>query len=576
MSIDRAQVLAWMDEDPDPETREELQALLDIDDEAGLEDRFGERLEFGTAGIRGALGAGPNRMNRALVRRVTAGLADRLNQAAGAAGARGVVVGRDARHKSDAFAADAAVVLAGAGLGVWKFSDIVPTPLVAYAVRTLEAAAGVMVTASHNPPADNGYKVFGPGGRQIVSPLDEEISAAIDAVESLNDVPLAQPDDDLIWTVPADVPEQYLSQVVALVGGPAERRITIVYSAMHGVAGAMCLRALDEAGFIDVHAVAEQFEPDPDFPTVSFPNPEEPGAMDASIALAQEVEADLIVANDPDGDRIAVGFRTAGGYRMLTGDEIGVLLAEDILARGAMTQGRTPAVATTVVSSSLLSKVAAHHDAEYAETLTGFKWLAVAAIDAEDRDAIMVLSYEQALGVCVGDLVRDKDGISGIVAMADLADRLAADGRTLGDLLDDLTIRHGAHVTQGRSVMLEGDDGEVLVQAALDRLRSNPPTSLGESPVIQVWDHDAGVVTSADGTVEPIDLPPTPLLRYVAEDGTRVMVRPSGTEPKLKFYGEAVHHTKSNDPTAARHAAAGKVGAVLDAFMARAQGGAKV
>ncbi|HUG84571.1 MAG TPA: hypothetical protein VMM13_08390, partial [Euzebya sp.] len=275
----------------------------------------------------------------------------------------------------------------------------------------------------------------------------------------------------------------------------------------------------------------------------------------------------------PDGDRIAVGVADGDGWRLLSGDEIGAVLAEDVLARGALARGRRPYVGTTVVSSTLLSKIAAHHDAGYVETLTGFKWLSKAAEDLEESGGTMVLAYEQALGVSIGDVVRDKDGISAALTMADLAARLKADGRSLTDLLDDLSRRHGAHVTLGRSVLLDGaEPGEAdevdLVQEALDRLRAAPPKRLGDSPVTTTWDHDAGVMTRADGSIEPIDLPATPLLRYVAADGTMVMVRPSGTEPKLKFYGEAI--VTGDDPMAARTQATTRTASVLDAFMARA------
>lgn len=570
----RQQALAWMAEDPDPATREEVQRLLDLDDDAGLADRFSQRLEFGTAGIRGPLGAGPNRMNRAMIRRVTAGLAERLNQVAGPAGAQGVVVGRDARYNSDEFAADATRVLAGAGLGVWEFVDVVPTPLVAFAVRYLKAAAGVMITASHNPPSDNGFKVYGPGGRQIAAPLDAEISAAIDAVESLDDVPLAPPDTPLVWPIAPDLVENYVHEVLQLIPSDGPKDTTIVYSALHGVAGELCLHILSDAGFTDVHAVPEQQQPNPDFPTVAFPNPEEPGAMDLAVALATEIGADLILANDPDGDRIAVGIPQAGQWRLLGGDEIGTMLAEDVLSRGALAGAGAAHVATTVVSSQLLAKIAADHHAGYTETLTGFKWLSQAAAEVAEDGQTMVLAYEQALGVSIGDLVRDKDGISAALAVADLAARLRHKGQTIDDLLDDLARRHGAHVTEGRSIHLDDSDGEDQVQAALDRLRADPPAELGGSDVVRVWDHDAGVVTAQDGSVEEIGLPPTPLLRYVAADGTRVMVRPSGTEPKLKFYGEAI--VAGEDPDAAREQAAARVGEVLDTFMARTLPGQKV
>jgi phosphomannomutase len=562
----RAQALDWMAEDPDPDTREEVQRLLDLDDEVGLADRFAERLAFGTAGIRGALGAGPNRMNRALVRRVTAGLADVIARAGGGV----VVVGRDARHGSDAFAADAARVLAGAGLGVRKFADVVPTPLTAFAVRHLGADAGVMVTASHNPPADNGYKVYAAEGAQIVPPLDAEISEAIDAITSLTDVPLAPAGDALIGVVPPEVVEAYSRAVLGLIDPAGPRDLRIVYTALHGVAGGMCVELLRRAGFADVHPVPAQQEPDPDFPTVAFPNPEEPGAMDLALALAAAVDADLILANDPDGDRIAVGIPAGGGWRLLSGDEIGVVLAEDVLAAARLAGGRPATVGTTVVSSSLLAEVARHHGAGYVETLTGFKWLAGAAAEVAAAGGLMVLGYEQALGVTLGDVVRDKDGLGAALAVADLAARLAAAGRTLQDAIDDLARRHGAHATVARSVLLEGGGG--LVAEALGRLRAAPPRDLDGSPVVQVWDHDAGVVTAADGALEEIALPPTPLLRYVAADGSRVMVRPSGTEPKLKFYAEAVSPV-AGDPAAARATAEARAGAALDAVMRTALGG---
>ena len=440
-----------------------------------------------------------------------------------------------------------------------------PTPLVAFAVRYLEAAAGVMVTASHNPPADNGYKVYGPAGRQIVPPLDTEISEAIDRVGSLDAVPLASESSELIWRISPEVTEHYLQSVLSLVDPASPRDVRIVHTPLHGVAGDLVAQVLATAGFDDVHQVPEQVDPDPDFPTVEFPNPEEPGAMDLATAMAVEVDADLILANDPDGDRIAVGIPDGDGWRLLSGDEIGTLLAEDVLASGRLNGGRTPVVGTTVVSSSLLQAIAMHHGAGYVETLTGFKWLAKQAEEV-DEDHKMVLGYEQALGVTVGDLVRDKDGISAALCVADLAARLKAAGRGIADALDDLIARHGAHVTLGRSVLLpeEGD----LVQKALDGLRDDPPTDLAGDPVVQTWDHDAGMMTGADGSLEQIDLPATPLLRYVGRDGTRVMVRPSGTEPKLKFYGEAV--ASDDDPAAARAAAQARVEAVLDAFMARA------
>jgi phosphomannomutase len=542
---------AWLDEDPDPDTQAELRGLLDAEDSAGITDRFGARLAFGTAGIRGPLGAGPNRMNRAVVRRVTAGVAAVLGGAAGAEG-RSVVVGRDARHKSDVFAEDAARVLAGAGFRVQRFADPVPTPLVAFAVRELGAAAGVVVTASHNPPADNGYKVYWGDGAQITAPLDTEISAAIDAVERLADVPL---DDGGVVDVGPDVRAAYLEAALALQTHPGERDLRIVYTPLHGVAGALMLDLLATAGFADVHVVAAQARPDPDFPTVSFPNPEEPGALDRALALAADVEADLLLANDPDGDRIAAAVPGANGWRLLSGDETGCLLAEHRLAQGS---GADRVVATTVVSSQLLSRIAEAHGIEYAETLTGFKWLAPVAARAEADGKTFVLAYEQALGVMVGDAVRDKDGISAGLALADLAAGLKAEGRSLLDALDDLAWRHGLHATGGSSVRVEGPTGARVVAEALTRLRANPPAELLGVPVTVVTDYARDLVPT----------PPTELIVLTLADGSRVQMRPSGTEPLLKFYAEVVEPVAGGQPVAAaRERAEQRLAGLLDAFI---------
>lgn len=553
----RERARRWMADDPDPGTREELQRLLDLDDLPGLQDRFAGRLQFGTAGLRGPIGAGPNRMNRALVRLVTAGLADRLLEAPGT-GHRGIVVGHDARHGSAEFAEDAARVLAGAGLGVWRLSGVVPTPLVAFAVRALDAAGGVMITASHNPPSDNGYKVFGPGGRQIVPPFDEEVSAAIDAVGAVLDIPLAAEGDQLLWRVDPAIIEEYVAAVLELVpDGP--RALRIVYTPLHGVAGGMTRRLLTDAGFDDVHVVAEQAEPDPDFPTTPFPNPEEPGTLDQALGLAAGVDADVVLANDPDGDRIAVAVRGAGGHELLDGDEVGSALGHLLLHEPSQAAERV--VATTVVSSSLLAKIARAAGAGYAETLTGFKWLAGVASDVTARGGRFVLGYEQALGVSIGDVVRDKDGMSAAVVVAAFAARLAAEGRTLRDVLDDLARAHGVHATRGRNLALDPDSDEVAL--ALQRVVDQPPDTLAGSPVTVVWDHAGGAARHRDGTVTKIELPPTPLVRLDAASGDRVMVRPSGTEPKLKFYAEAVEPV-TGEVAAARSAAEARCERLLD------------
>jgi phosphomannomutase len=553
-------VRAWLADDPDEHTRAELEALLAAEDVDALQARFAAPLAFGTAGIRGPLGAGPARMNRVVVRRVTAGLAARLQQEPGAAEA-GVVVGRDARHGSVEFAEDTAEVLTGAGVRVRHFDGPVPTPLVAFAVRHLEAAAGVVVTASHNPPADNGYKVYWSGGAQIAPPLDAEIAAAAEAVTSTADLPMHGGAEVL----GPDIRNAYVQACLHLVRHPQDRDLRIVYTPLHGVAKDVLLQVLHAAGFTDIHVVPEQAEPDPDFPTVSFPNPEEPGALDLAVALATEVDADIVLANDPDGDRIAVAIPDgAGGWRPLNGDEIGCLLAEDALSTGA--GPRT--VATTVVSSQLLARIAAHHGAAYAETLTGFKWLAEAAKQAEAEGRPVVLAYEQALGVMCGDAVLDKDGISAALVVAELAAHRRASGSSVAEALDELAIRYGLHLTTGRSQRLEGPDGPALVAAVLTGLREDVPTALGGVAVVAFEDREARVRRLADGTEEALDTPPTDLLGLLLADGSRLQVRPSGTEPLLKYYVEIVEPVSEGDVDAARVRGEQRLERLADAFLA--------
>ncbi|HEX5496177.1 MAG TPA: phospho-sugar mutase [Mycobacteriales bacterium] len=528
----RAAAEAWLAEDPDPVTRAELRELLDTGATEELADRFAGRLTFGTAGLRGALGAGPNRMNRAVVLRAAAGLAGFLRSAGRSA--RPVVIGYDARHGSARFARARAEVLAGAGLDALLLPEPLPTPVLAFAVRHLDAAAGVMVTASHNPPGDNGYKVYlggsddaggsgdSDGGAQVAPPADARIEAAIGAVGRLADVPRS-----VAYTVlDSGVTEAYLDAVAALPATP-HRRIRIAYTPLHGVGGALTLAALERAGFDRPDVVAEQFAPDPDFPTVAFPNPEEPGAMDRVLALAARTGADLVIANDPDADRCAV----ACGGRTLRGDEVGALLADAALSRGV-----TGTFATTVVSSSLLRAMCAAHGQPYAETLTGFKWIVRAARD-------LVFGYEEALGYAVApDLVRDKDGISAALLVAELAATLRAQGRTLLDRLDELACQYGLHATDQLSVRVT-DLG--LIGAAMARLRAAPPDRLADQPVSRVDDR----------------LPEADVLTLRA-DGCRVVVRPSGTEPKLKAYLEAVVRVSGGDVTAARSTAATRLAAL--------------
>ncbi|MEV5613726.1 phospho-sugar mutase [Streptomyces sp. NPDC052225] len=507
--LDRAKT--WLAEDPDAETREELAKLIEAGDLEAIGERFSGTLQFGTAGLRGELGAGPMRMNRAVVIRAAAGLAAYLKAKGQTDGV--VVIGYDARHKSADFARDTAAVMVGAGLRAAVLPRPLPTPVLAFAIRHLGAVAGVEVTASHNPPRDNGYKVYLGDGSQIVPPADAEIAAEIDAVVSLNDVP--RPDSG--WeTLGDEVLEAYLARTDAVLAPGSARTARTVYTAMHGVGKETLLAAFARAGFPAPVLVAEQAEPDPDFPTVAFPNPEEPGAMDLSFATARALpEApDLIIANDPDADRCAVAVADGGDWRMLRGDEVGALLAAHLVKRGV-----TGVLAESIVSSSLLGRIAEAASLPYEETLTGFKWIA--------RVEGLRYGYEEALGYCVDpEGVRDKDGITAALLVTELASELKERGRTLLDALDDLALAHGLHATDQLSVRVED---LTVIADAMRRLREQPPARLAGLAVTKAEDLTEG----ANG------LPPTDGLRYTL-DGARVIVRPSGTEPKLKCYLEVV------------------------------------
>ena len=540
--LDRAR--AWAAEDPDDQTRAELEQIIEAvaggADANDLTDRFDGTLEFGTAGLRGALGAGSNRMNRVVVTRAAAGLAAYLKDH-GAPRDAGVVIGYDARHNSDVFARDTAEVMTGAGLKAYVLPRPLPTPLLAFAIRELGCVAGVMVTASHNPPQDNGYKVYLGDGSQIVPPADAEIAARIAAVGAVSDVPRG----DAGTTLREDIVDRYLDTVAGLAAdGP--RDLDIVYTPLHGVGGTSVAQVLETAGFAAPRIVAEQEQPDPDFPTVSFPNPEEPGAMDLAMALAEKSGADLVVANDPDADRCAAAVPGPHGWRMLRGDEVGALLASHLLA-----SGKEGTYATSIVSSSLLGRMATAARQPYAETLTGFKW--IGRVDG------LAFGYEEALGYCVDpEHVKDKDGVSALLLLCELAASAKADGRTLIDLLDDIAARHGLHATDQLSVRVT-DLAEIA--AAMDRLRQTPPTSLGGLAVERVDDLSAGSA----------DLPPTEGLRYHLAEGGRVIVRPSGTEPKLKCYLEVVIPVNPEDGVeAARISAAGRLDALRNDIKAAA------
>ncbi|KUO11907.1 phospho-sugar mutase [Streptomyces sp. DSM 15324] len=500
---------AWLAEDPDPETRAELARLLESGDATELAARFAGTLQFGTAGLRGELGAGPMRMNRSVVIRAAAGLAAYLKKQGHTDGL--VVVGYDARHKSADFARDTAAVMTGAGLRAAVLPRPLPTPVLAYAIRHLGAVAGVEVTASHNPPRDNGYKVYLGDGSQIVPPADAGIAAEIDAIASLDDVP--RPDNG--WeTLDDSVLDAYLARTDAVLAEGSARTARTVYTAMHGVGKDVLLAAFARAGFPEPVLVAEQAEPDPDFPTVAFPNPEEPGAMDLAFARARAMNPDLVVANDPDADRCAVAVPDGGDWRMLRGDEVGALLAAHLVRRGAR-----GTFAESIVSSSLLGRIAEKAGLPYEETLTGFKWIA--------RVEGLRYGYEEALGYCVDPAgVRDKDGITAALLITELASELKEQGRTLLDLLDELAVEHGLHATDQLSFRVEDLS---VIAGAMRRLREQPPASLAGLAVTRTEDLTRGTDR----------LPPTDGLRYTLE-GARVIVRPSGTEPKLKCYLEVV------------------------------------
>ncbi len=547
---------AWRRADPDETTGRQLQALIDAaragDAAAGheLAERFAGRLAFGTAGLRGELGAGPMRMNRLVVRQAAAGLAAWL-----APGSR-VVIGFDARHQSDVFAADSARVLAGAGHRVDLFDQVCPTPTLAYAIRHLEADAGIMCTASHNPSHDNGYKVYLGDGAQIVPPVDAEIAAAIEQAARVP-VELAAATDPAVAQVGTELVEAYLAHVGSVTGGSEVRGsepLRIAYTPLHGVGGAVAVEALRRAGFDHVEVVAEQFEPDPDFPTAPFPNPEEPGALDLVQALAVRVDAHVVLANDPDADRLAVMVPAPdrSGWLALTGNQVGALLADHVL--GA-TRGPDRLVVTTYVSSGLLRRQAAEAGVHYAEVATGFKWVVRPGLDHPELR--FVFGFEEALGYSVDAGVRDKDGISAAVCFVQLVAQAHQVGHSVWDRLDQLGRRFGEHVTATRSWRAEGSAGQARMAATMAAVRARPPTELGATAV-SAW-RDLAQPTD--------DGPPSDAVVLELVDGSRVCLRPSGTEPKLKAYAEVVEVVAAGSagPASARARGAARAEALLDA-----------
>lgn len=535
---------AWLAADPDADTRAETRTLLDRGDGA-LADAFGGHLAFGTAGLRGTMGPGPNAMNRVLVRVVAAAVADTMSAGElGAAAEPLLVIGYDARHKSDTFALDTARVAAARGLRSVLLPGPLPTPVLAFAVRHLSASAGVMVTASHNPRTDNGYKVYGPDGALLGAPGDVRIADRMAAMRLLSDADLAPTDDVRIERASSELVAAYLEAITSAYRPRRPRPLTIAYTALHGVGTDVMTAAVHAVGFDPPLLVPGQCEPDPEFPSTAFPNPEEPGALDGLLALATEHGADIALANDPDADRLAVAVPDGDGWRLLTGDELGCLLADHLLSRPA-DDDRPALVLNTVVSSRLLARIAERHGATHAITPTGFKWIMAAR--AAHPDHRLVCGYEEALGYAVDEAVHDKDGISAALAVADLAATLRAEGRTVLDRLRDLQSEYGVVATGQRSIRLDTADQA----ATMARLRADPPAELGDEPV-------AAAIDLRDGTG---GLPATDAIVVETAD-SRIIVRPSGTEPKLKIYGESTAADGSERSARARLRA--DVGAAAD------------
>ena len=525
-----AQVREWIDDDPDDETRAELVAALTTHNEELLRSWFAGFLEFGTAGLRGPMGPGPSQMNRAVVGRTALGLASYMK----ARGLSSIAIGYDARHRSYRFALDTAELMAGAGITAHLMPRTLPTPVLAFAVNHLKVDAGVMVTASHNPPADNGYKVYLGGtvdgityrGSQIIAPADSEIAHEIAAITSL----MSAPRLDQWQTIDESVIEAYRAATLCLASS-GQKSLRTVHTALHGVGTETFMKVVKSAGFTETISVLEQADPDPDFPTVAFPNPEERGAIDLAIALAIREEADLVIANDPDADRCGAAFfdNQLGQWRMFTGDEVGAILGE-MTAR----EGRSGAhFANSIVSSSLLGKIADHHLIPFKETLTGFKWIT--------KVSGLSYGYEEALGYCVDPAtVNDKDGISAGLKMMEIGEQLKSQGKTFNDLLDELALRHGLHLTDQISLRVSDLS---LISTKMKSLRAVPPQEIGGERVTSFEDLALGT-----------HLPPTDGLRFETAR-SRVIIRPSGTEPKLKCYLEVVIPVAGDDLATARKVA---------------------
>ncbi|MBL4850220.1 MAG: phospho-sugar mutase [Planctomycetes bacterium] len=585
-----ARVSAWIEQDPCPEDRAELEALLQAEDWAELSERFAGPLAFGTAGLRGVLGAGETRMNRAVVIRTSYGLGKALLARDPAFAERGVAIGYDGRRGSLQFSKDSAGVLLALGIRVHLTRGTCPTPLLAYAVTHLDAAAGVVVTASHNPPEYNGYKVYAPNGAQIVPPWDHEIASQIatapgaDAIEQA-DLASAEASGRLVY-LGEEMDASYLSAIRALYrieaadpNGTQRRELGIVYTPLHGVGRDLIVRTFAEAGFEKLSVVPEQAEPDGEFPTVRFPNPEEPGALDLALAQAEREGASLIVANDPDADRLACVVKAKdGSFRPLTGNQIGVLLGTYLLEREELLGLDPPEgaadrmVAASIVSSPQLGAAARAMGVYYEETLTGFKWIANQALAAEaERGARFVFGYEEALGYTVGTVVRDKDGISAAVILCELVAYLAERGETLLDRLDALARRTGVYLSGQRATVFPGQEGAQTMATIMERIRSAPPSEVAGQAVIAFTDISAGERRPVGGPPEPIRLPKSNVLVFDFAGGDRIIARPSGTEPKLKLYFDVCEPVAANESVAdAQGRAAERMSRLQEAFSALA------
>ena len=523
LSGDQARDIAkeWLECEPDLKNREEIEALL-AGPESELIQRFTGHLEFGTAGLRGPLGAGPQRMNRPLVQMTAAAIAQRLLEDDQKESPL-VVIGFDARKQSDVFASDTARVLANQNIRCVLLPKALPTPVLAFSVLQINASAGIMVTASHNPRQDNGYKVYWKDGAQINTPLDKEISTYLDGIKP-NEVKLAPLDSPLITFDEGNLLDQYLDMAASCVSKVPDSELKIMYTPIHGVGKDTLIEVFTKSGFSSVDVVTEQADPDPDFPTVEFPNPEVPGTLDLALAEAKKMHADLVLANDPDADRLAVVVPDGETWRAFNGNEIGALLAEHLLKSS---EGSDRLVVTTIVSSRMLKEIAKHHGVHYEETLTGFKWIMRPGIDSREKN--FVFGYEEALGFAVGDHVHDKDGITSALVFAELAVEAKQQGKSVVDRLHDLWVRHGVHVTGQITHRFEGSEGADVMMQIMNLIRQNPPQKIGSCDVEAVTDF----LSQESG------LPPTNAIAL--ETGqSRVVVRPSGTEPLIKIYAEVV------------------------------------